>query len=114
MMPLRWRMKAPGNAMPYCSRLVSGTVVLRIPNSRITVEPGSDSKGMHYPSAPEIREDRRRVVTSRREPKSGLTNFIQAALQLDELHLAVRSPVREAEKDEHRARGLSRSRVAKS
>jgi hypothetical protein len=51
----------------------------------------------------EVRQDRGRVVADGGQPDAVLTQFFDAALQLDELRAAVRSPVRGAEEHQHRA-----------
>jgi hypothetical protein len=51
----------------------------------------------------EFLERRRRIVADRNEPETLLPDLIVAALQLDELRLAIGSPVGRAEEHEHRA-----------
>jgi hypothetical protein len=51
----------------------------------------------------EFLERRRRIVADRNQPETLLPDLIVAALQLDELRLAVRSPIGGAEEHEHRS-----------
>lgn len=51
----------------------------------------------------ELLQRRRRIVTDRNESEPLLADLIVAALQLDELRLAVGSPIGGAEEHEHRA-----------
>jgi len=48
-------------------------------------------------------QDLRRIVTDRRQAETAPAKIVEAILQLDELRLAVRSPVRRSEEHQHRA-----------
>ena len=95
-----FRTNVPGNGQPS-SVFVSGTVVFRIPYRRIVAEPASDNSGNVMLRRGEIREHRHGVVGGRREPQPLLPKVVDAALQLHELRLTVRSPIGRAVERSH-------------
>ena len=82
---------------------ISG-IGFRMPNALIVADPASESSGkVMLLARGELRERRHRVVADGGDAESFGAQLVQPALQIDELRLAVRAPVRRAVEQQQRA-----------